>query len=346
MKGYSRVCCIGTSLLAATSILCSVSSLAAEVCGLQDANFDTIYFDGFGPPATGGGLGPALGTADAPTLGIAPTVAITHPAPGAVLPAGRVQIAGTVSGSINTGVSVGGIRAYVQDGVFLTPEFTLDEAATGLEVQATTLDGLTTQAGVAISVSAADVQARLAPDAPVGFAPLPVRFELTLADGLELAAVSVDFDGDGVPDHVGTSAGYLPLYTYEQPGIYAATATITLDDNQQRSASFRVIALDFADQRSQVCAVYAHLRARLAAQDADGARQALMGALRARLGPFFDALGTDMPTVAAQLGVLADGLIGLDAADIVSVREVDGQLRAYPVHFARGADGVWRIDSM
>jgi len=108
----------------------------------------------------------------------------------------------------------------------------------------------------------------------------------------------------------------------------------------------RVVALALADQRTLICATYAHLRARLAAQDASGAAQALTGGLKSRLRPLFDALGNRMPGVAANLGTLADGLIGLDAADIVAVREVGGELRGYPVHFARDAQGVWRIDSM
>jgi hypothetical protein len=109
---------------------------------------------------------------------------------------------------------------------------------------------------------------------------------------------------------------------------------------------YRVIALALTEQRTAICSTYAHLRARLTAQDGTGAGYALMGALKARLSPLFSALGNRMPSVATNLGTLADGLIGFDSADITAVRDLTSEVRGYPVHFARDANGVWRIDSM
>jgi hypothetical protein len=318
-------------------------AFAQETCGLQYAKYE----DPNGPkPVEGFGLGPALTTVMPPSLGVTPTVTITYPTAGSVLPLGKVQIAGTVTGSTNTGVAVNGIRAYVHNGTFLTPEIQVDGTTTNIEAQATSMDGLSVTTSVAVSVSGSAPDARIAADVPVGFAPFPVNYFASLASGLHLQSVSVDFNGDGSSDYSGTSLGYLPTYTYNLAGVYTATATFTLDNSQQIVARQRIIALDLSEQRNNLCSVYAHLRSRLLAQDVDGARNALMGGLDARLSPLFTALGSRMPTVAAQLGPLADGLIGLDSADLIAVRDRIAEVHGYPIHFARDAKGVWRIDSM
>jgi hypothetical protein len=268
------------------------------------------------------------------------------PIAGTVLPKGKVQIVGTVSGSINTGVAIGGTRAYVHNGIFVTPELTIDAMATSLAATATSLDGMTASAGVAISVSPAEPDAALTTATPVGFSPLPVKFRLGVNNGLALQTVTVDFDGNGSADYTGTTAGDLPTFTYPAPGTYTATATLTVAGQNDLVVRHRIVALALADQRTLICSTYAHLRARLIAQDASGAGHALMGALKSRLLPMFNALGNRMPGVAANLGTLADGLIGIDTADIVAVRDVTGELRGYPIHFARDLQGVWRIDSM
>lgn len=257
-----------------------------------------------------------------------------------------MQVAGTVSGPVNTGVSVNGAPAHVQDGVFLTPEITFGEDVNTLTAEASTMDALTATATSVVTVSEIPAEARLTADADAGFAPLPVNFHLSLVEGLTVQSVNVDFDGDGIIDYTGTSIGDLPLTTYTQPGIYTATATITLTDDQQIVAERKVIAVDLARQRETVCAVYAHLRASLASQDADQAGTALASHLKTRLMPMFAALGPRMPEVAKNLGILADGVIGLNRAEIISVVDNHTEVRGYPIQFAPDASGVWRIDSM
>ncbi len=288
--------------------LLHATAQAQEICGLQNANFDTLFAHGFDLPTTGGGLGPSQGTTNAPTLGVTPTIAITWPTAGTVLPGGKVQILGTVTGSTNTGVAVAGIRAYVHNGVFVTPELTIDSTATSLTAAATTIDGFSASASVAVTVSTAAPDATLSTATPVGFSPLPVSFRLGVKGGLTLQSVAIDFDGNGSTDYNGTTAGTLPIFTYPAPGAYIATANLTFSDHAPVTVKYRVIALALAEQRTAICATYAHLRARLTAQDATGAGYALMGALKSRLLPLFNALGSRMPSVAANLGVLADGL--------------------------------------
>lgn len=334
------------SALLILSSLLGVQVQAQETCGLQDANFDTIYVDGFDPPTTGGGIGPPASTVPAPTLGVTPSITITWPTAGTVLPAGKVQIVGTVTGSINTGVAVAGTRAYVQNGVFVTPELTVDSTVTSLTATATTMDGLAASASVSVTASTIEPDASLSTATPVGFSPLPVGFRLGVKSGLTLQSVSIDYDGNGSPDYTGTTASNLPIFTYPTPGSYTATASLTFSDHAPVTVKHRVIVLALAEQRTAICSTYAHLRVRLTAQDATGASYSLAGSLKSRLLPLFNALGTRMPTVAVKLGALADGLIGFDAADITAVRDLTDEVRGYPIHFARDENGVWRITSM
>ena len=328
------------------SCLIGTSAQAQEVCGLQDVNFDSIFINGFDSATSGGGIGPPASTTPPPTLGITPTITITWPTAGTVLPAGKVQVVGTVTGSINTGVSVAGTRAYVNNGVFVTPEITLDSSVTNLAATATTMDGLTALANVSVTVSATGADAMLTAGTPIGFSPLPVLFRVGVKSGLALQSVAVDFDGNGSTDYTGSAAGDLPLFTYSAPGIYTTTANLTFSGHAPITVKHRVLVLGLVEQRTAICSTYAHLRARLGAQDVAGAGYALMGDLKSRLTPLFTALGTRMPTVASNLGTLADGTIGFDAADIIAVRDLTSEVRGYPVHFARDANGVWRIDSM
>jgi hypothetical protein len=163
------------------------------------------------------------------------------------------------------------VRAYVRNGVFLTPELNIDATSTSIDAVATTMDGLVGTASVVVSVSNTAASAQLETDTPVGYAPLPAKFAVSVPPGSHVQNVSIDFDGNGTADYVGSSAGYVTPFTYAQPGIYTATATITLDTNQQVSAQQKVMVLDLAEQRTNICSVYAHLRARLAAQDVSGA---------------------------------------------------------------------------
>lgn len=320
---------------------------AQEVCGLQAASFDTIFANNFDVPgSSGGGLGASLGTVSPPALGVTPTISITFPASGATLTGGLVQVAGTVAGPVNTGVSVNGTRAYVVNGTFVTPPIQLEDIQTSIEAQATTMDGLIANASVSITVGAGSPSTTLTSDAPVGFAALPVKFQVRTTTTQAVTGITVDF-GDGSPVFTGSSAGYLPKHSYVSPGTYVATATVTFASGPPEMASTRVIALSFPSHRSTVCSVYAHLRAQLSAAQPATAGIALMGELNSRLQPFYQAVGAArLPALAAAMGTIANGTFGLDTADLVTVREVGGQLNGYPLHVARDRNGVWRIDSM
>lgn len=341
-RGFvGRIICATVLLLGGGPV-----AYALEVCGLQTASFDTIFANDFDVPGSSSGLGASLGSVSPPALGVTPTITITFPTSGAALAGGLTQVAGTVTGPVNTGVTVNGTRAYAVNGTFLTPPIQLEDIQTSIEAQATTMDGLTATASVPITVGAGSPSTTLSSDAPVGFAALPVKFQIRTTTTQAVTGVSVDF-GDGSPVFAGSSAGYLPKHSYDSPGTFTATATVIFASGPPEMASARVIAISFPTERSAVCSVYAHLRSQLSVAQPTTAGMALMGELNTRLQPFYQAVGAArLPALAAAMGTIANGTFGLDTADIVTVREVGGQLKGYPLHVARDRNGVWRIDSM
>lgn len=328
---------------------------AQETCGLQTAVFGSeIFKDGFenAPQALtathvaakGGGLGPPLSTVPPPALGVTPTISVTYPAVGAAIPTGRVQVVGTVTGPTNTGVTVNGVLAYVHNGTFATPEFALPVEVTSLEAKATTLDGLTATASRTVSSGTTQPDVSISNDLPAGFAPLNASFLLSVQPSIAVQSVAVDF-GDG-GTFTGTDPDAIPRHTYASPGIYVAQLTITDTSAQQYTSTRRVIVLGLPQQRETICAVYAHLRARLAANDGAGALLAFHPKHRPRYEELFNALGANRPVAATRLGVIANGLFGVSDAELTLVNDDPGGINGYPMHMSLGPDGVWRIDAM
>jgi len=241
---------------------------------------------------------------------------------------------------------VNGIRAYVNNSQFATPPFVVDTSTSSLTAQATTIDGLTaTASNTVMSVPGAPATT-LTTGTPVGFSPLPLQFNLMTNVAQTIQTVSVDYEDS--TSYNGTTLGNLPIHTYSLPGVYVANATITFTSGPQQTASAMVIAIALLEQRDDLCSAYAYLRAQMAANQVVKATQTMTGDLSTRLTPFFQAMATnnEIAGVAAQLGTLAAGTIGLDAADLLAIRDVSGQLLGYPVHFVRDSNGVWRINQM
>ena len=332
-------------IAAAIAALSYTPGSSSEICGLKNAITDSIFLSGFNSPSAAGGIGPAISTVRPPTLGIAPTVTIVEPAAGATV-GSSLQISGTYTGSTNTGIVVNGAPVYVHDGTFVSQPVTLSQGATEISVVATTMDGLSAATNRSVTVSNVVPEITLYAKAYVGFSPLPTQFILQPGTTLAVQSVSVDFQTDGNADYIGATLEDIPQFIYNQPGAYTATATVTFHDGHQASARQTVIALDLTTVRENVCSVYAHLRARLAVQDLPGAKTALTSDLAKRLIPALSAVGPRLPDVAAKLGVLSAGMIGLETADLVMVREVNMEIKGYPIQFERDAYGVWRINGI
>jgi hypothetical protein len=61
---------------------------------------------------------------------------------------------------------------------------------------------------------------------------------------------------------------------------------------------------------------------------------------------FFAQIGTNLASVAGQLGQLSGGSITGNHAELVVVRTTADGPTAFNIHAVRGADGIWRVESM
>jgi hypothetical protein len=286
-----------------------------------------------------------LTTVMPPVLGVTPTVTITSPIASASISSNAVQVEGTFTGPSNTGITVAGVPATIIGDRFISEPLVLDTGASTVAVRATTMDGLSGAAQVAVTVSAPPAQDfKISVPSKVGFAPFKFKPVLSLSDISDIQSVAIDFNGDGTNDYTGT-IGNVPIHTYSTPGVYRVRVVITT--SSQTYTRFRTVAVpSLPETRARACTVYAHLKARLRVNDSAGALLAFTKPLQPQYQELFVALGTNRPLFADKLPIIANGVFSPIDAEIVLVREVGTQLRGAMMHLVRMGDGVWRIDSL
>lgn len=315
------------------------SASAQEACGLQTATFDIIFKYGFETPAAG--LGPPLSTVSPPTLGVTPTITMTTPAAGA-LPGNAVQVTGTFTGPADTGVAVNGVAAQIVGSQFSTTQFVLLDGSNTLTATATTIDGLTASTSITVTASAAGAVVALVTDAQTGYTPTLAGFSASVPSSMTVTNLALAY-GDGATY---SGLGPIPKHSYTTAGIYQAVLTVTDNASHTYTVARTITAVSVVAQRQTLCAVYAHLRARMAAGDVPGALQAFHKKHQQKYRTLFNALGVNLPTAATRLGTIGNGTLGLTNAELFLVQEQSGQVNAYPLHLAIDGSGVWRIDAM
>lgn len=344
-KASLRISLIVRLLIAAHLPALVSTAVAQEICGLQNVVYDSIFKNGFDVPlAASGDLGPPLGTVPVPSFGIAPTLSVTDPLPSANVGFDSIAVVGTYTGPTATGVSVNGVPAVVQNGAFVVPKVSLVNGSNTLHATVTTLDGLTATTTVNVSYSPGTSGVGLASDASVGPAPMNIGFNVIVPSAVSVQTFSFDY-GDGSPPYTG-SVGAVPRHTYATAGVYQPTATIVDPQHNTYMTKTGVGIYSVPQIRSQVCSVYAFLRARLNASDAPNALMVFDENARIRYNDFLTAPGVNLPSVASALGTLAAGTFAPTFAELTTVHFQNGVLEGTTVRFSQSSDGVWRIESM
>ena len=263
-----------------------------------------------------------------------------------------VDVTGTFTGPVNTGVAVNGVRAYTGNGQFLAANVPLNAGSNTLTAIATSLTGTSVNGTGSIMRSGSPSALTIQVNAPAGFAPFLVNFTFgigTLPSGLGVQTVTINFKGSGSNDFTGTSLSGAPTsYSYGQIGLYRATLSVTDTGNNTYSAYRSILIQDLPTQRGMACDVYGYLLDRLAAADRTNAGKAFQADMQSNYVDLFNQLTTgNMQTIAQQLGVIVTGQLGVDFADLLLVRDNADQTRSgFPLRITVGADGVWRISEM
>lgn len=319
---------------------CTVAS-ANETCGLQSATYDVIFVDRFGG-ADAIDLGPPVELVASPQLGVIPTVSIQQPLANAAVAGDFVDVVGSFTGPAGMGVAVNGQRAYRLGNQFFAPRVPVPVNGE-LVATATTIERLT--ATTLRTVAPGTTSTRIRYAAPVLIAPARARLQLALAPNESVQSITIDFDGDGNVDLNTQDPDATLAFDFLVPGIYQSRVVMTTTALTQEYR-IRVAALDVADLRRAACVAFAHLKARLTANDTLGALDAMHPSMNPRFKALFEAFGNNRPIAATRLGTIASGLVSPDEADMTLVRVRPTRIDGYQMHLSLGNDGVWRIDGM
>jgi hypothetical protein len=329
---------------AAGLFLLTQGALAQEVCGVSNV----LLKDGF----EDGALPPYVTPADSTPL----SISIVSPANGATVGTERVLVVGSYTGPPNTGV-VAGAKVAANSNTAFVSVVRLNPGANSISAQLFSIDGAGPTATHSITYDAAAApRVSIAPTLSSAIVPFTSRFILTRrpTETLAITRAQIDFDGNGTTDVDTTNVSSLS-FAYQQPGLFAVSGTITLDDTDPGTppelvpVATSVLSLHPQQTRFALCSLFGKMRTRIAASDIPGALNALVPDLQPTFQALWTSLGSGLPATAPQLGTIVDGRFTLDQAEYLIARPITGspgQSRAYRVQFVRDDSGVWRIQAM
>jgi hypothetical protein len=127
-----------------------------------------------------------------------------------------------------------------------------------------------------------------------------------------------------------------------QVGFYTATATITDTAGGTTVATTTVGAIPVPDFPGK----WTSFKGALAQGDVEGALRLVAEPVRDSYRAVFQALGSDLPTIAATLTDLRLLSAQGELAETVTVRLEDGEPHVYFIYFVPDADGIWRVRGM
>jgi PKD repeat protein len=291
---------------------------------------------------------PAIATVTAvPSSPIA--LAITHPAPSAVLPYDRTIVRGTVTApSANVGVMVNGVAAAVQGGEFVASDVPVRSGIGVLTAIANADTGESLSVSQYVFGQGGSAPLTVTPDPASGLAPLDVTFDLAFAEPTVVQSLEVDFDGDGA--FATLTPGAPITHTYTTEGLFVATVRVTNDESVTVEALTTVYVVSLTEANGLFRAMWDAMNAALVAQDQPTALTYLTPDAQEKLGPAWDVLLDSMggPSgIVASFGAPIEPVwISSGFAQYGVTREIDGVERLYLISFIRDASGVWRLEDM
>jgi PKD repeat protein len=277
--------------------------------------------------------------------GTTPALTIASPAEGASINGDSILVSGTLLAPINTGVTVNGVVANVENGKFYANNVPLQPGANTLTVIYTLADG--TAATQTRSVNSTGTNPlQVTADAYTGAAPLSVKLAVTSQTGNPIQTIGVDPGGN---DSVGSITVNGPdrsvSLTYAAPGTYIVNVTIT-DALGSHSQAVAITVWDPAQMDSFFNTVWTEMNNALIAGDKAKALTYLNASAQAKYGPAFDALLPSMPLIIASYSPLQRLQVYPNIGEYAVNRTIHGLNRIYLIYFLLDNDGVWRIDSM
>jgi len=298
-----------------------------------------------GPVGVTTPMGTAFSQTDFLVTGNPLRIRITSPAEGTVMATGSTDVMGVVDLSTPTiRVSVNGIAAQVRGNTFIAPDVPLFLGQNVLTATVVDQDGNQATASTRVQGAALPMPPTifLTASPAAGEAPLEVTFNLQVEANSPLGTVEMDFDGDGIVDRILGDPTSAFSFTYPREGVYRPTVFLTDPTGQRFTSSLMVSVTSLASLVQQ----WDNMKAALGRADPEGALQALAKGVRDRYRLALQALGTDLPAIAASIGDIQILSVEGGMAEGITVRVEDGEPRVYFIYLTPDDDGTWRILGM
>ena len=270
-------------------------------------------------------------------------IKITSPANGSTVTGPEVLVQGTMPASFgpDVAVNVNGTRALAGNGSFAAL-VRVDTSVSALTAVASDASGATLDDDtVAITVEPGPVEAAVTLHASpaVGLAPLSV--ELTLMSTVAVGQIALDQDGDGDIDFQGPTLDGL-RFTYGQPGVYLATATVT-NGTGSHQATALVQVYDRPSLEALLQAKWEAMKDALRRGDAEAALRFIAAGARDRYRRAFEVIVADLPQIDTILGAITFADAWGYEVTFTMPRSDAGVQKTFEVRFGVDADGIWRL---
>ena len=293
-------------------------------------------------------------TANSPTIGVSviasPSLQVDLGIDGGSVADDNASVSGIVNAPENSAVTVNGQSAALdQSGHFFADNVRLAPGSNTVTMVLNTLQGEPVTKLITLSSSGtAPFTVTLA--SQEGLAPFTTNVTIRNRRNVAFQRIELDLNDDGSPEKTLTSldsSNAVQALTYNYPGLYTLRVKVFDAANAivyQAKRKIRVYAA--VEHGLRVVNVYKNMVNHLIANNPAGALRYFSGDAQPRYAGIFSALGNSLPTVASQLGALVDGVVSNHFTELTLVRDTSGGRQAYVVHLIRGADGIWRIESM
>ena len=276
------------------------------------------------------------------------SLTITSPADGASINANRVQVRGTVAGTVGeVGVSVNGFPAQVNNGQWAV-ETPLVVGPNNIKATATESRGGSGTVQITVNVPQAvspPLQLFATPEG--GLTPLTVRFSAQDQTGRSLVRFELDVEGDGAVDVVTTTFQDVPVI-YSKPGLLYPVLKVTDEQGVQYTADTAISVLGREQMDVLLKGKWNGMKAALLASDVEGALLFFAPEQRSRFRTLFLGLSTQISQIAQDMQeIQLISLIENRAKYRLRRTQLYGGQQVnftYYVYFIQDAAGIWHIE--
>jgi hypothetical protein len=184
-------------------------------------------------------------------------------------------------------------------------------------------------------------------DEPDGIAPHTVTISVS-GGSTPVASVEFDVDGNGTVDL--TSPG-IPAAgvqaTYSSAGTVRPRVTFKdASGTVLYTTTKQVHIVDPGDKYNLVKGAFTDMVNRLKAGTNSLALNLFFGHAKPIYEDIFTKLGSDLPTIANQLGTVESISFSKSSAEAIMSRTVGGTKQVFMIYLMRGEDGIWRIEAL